>query len=113
MRRLLGELLSLLCDLGGSARPVTLLQCDTKIQKVMELTREDSVAAIASGFSVFGLGGTDFCPVFDWIETQRNANGMEKPNALLYLTDGFGAYPKNAPDYPVVLNGTGERRRGV
>ena len=44
-----------------------------------------------------GGGGTDFRPVFDWVE-RRQAN----PDALLYFTDAEGPFPKIAPPYPVI-----------
>ena len=42
-------------------------------------------------------GGTDFRPVFDWVE-QSQAN----PDALLYFTDAEGPFPRIAPPYPVI-----------
>jgi len=44
-----------------------------------------------------GHGGTDFRPVFDWVE-KNHAN----PDALLYFTDAEGAFPRSAPAYPVI-----------
>ncbi|MBC7106614.1 MAG: hypothetical protein H5T97_11805, partial [Firmicutes bacterium] len=46
---------------------------------------------------VRGRGGTDFRPVFD--EVQRRG---VFPSALVYLTDGHGAYPELPPPYPVL-----------
>lgn len=42
-------------------------------------------------------GGTDFCPVFDRIESL----GL-RIMALLYLTDTYGSFPDYAPAYPVI-----------
>jgi predicted metal-dependent peptidase len=44
-----------------------------------------------------GGGGTSFIPVFEWIREQ----GIE-PDALVYLTDGMGSFPRHAPSYPVI-----------
>ena len=44
-----------------------------------------------------GGGGTDFRPVFDWVETENLS-----PNLLVYFTDAEGDFPKLAPNYPVV-----------
>jgi len=46
---------------------------------------------------VGGGGGTDFRPVFDKIDEL----GMT-PDALIYLTDGYGGFPEVAPSYPVI-----------
>src|SRR5690606_26679325 len=43
-----------------------------------------------------GGGGTDFRPVFQWLETR-----LERPDMLLYFTDGHGEFPRDAPPYPV------------
>jgi predicted metal-dependent peptidase len=45
-----------------------------------------------------GRGGTDFRPIFSWIE-----KSMEKPPAcLIVLTDLLGPFPDQEPDYPVL-----------
>lgn len=44
-----------------------------------------------------GGGGTDFRPVFDWL-----ARSGQRPDALVYFTDGEGEFPPQPPDYPVL-----------
>ncbi|WP_298835039.1 VWA-like domain-containing protein [uncultured Piscinibacter sp.] len=44
-----------------------------------------------------GGGGTDFRPVFDWL-----ARSGQRPDALVYFTDGEGEFPSHPPDYPVM-----------
>jgi len=44
-----------------------------------------------------GGGGTAFAPVFDWIDDR----GL-RPDALVYFTDACGAFPRQAPAYPVL-----------
>lgn len=53
-----------------------------------EITRIDSIA---------GGGGTDFRPVFDWMETQDTPTDV-----LIYFTDALGKFPEFAPAYPVI-----------
>jgi len=43
-----------------------------------------------------GRGGTSFIPPFEWMAE----NGLV-PDCMVYLTDGFGAFPKK-PEYPVI-----------
>jgi predicted metal-dependent peptidase len=43
-----------------------------------------------------GGGGTDFKPVFEWVEAQDKA-----PDLLVYFTDAEGFFPKEEPIYPV------------
>jgi predicted metal-dependent peptidase len=44
-----------------------------------------------------GGGGTDFRPVFDWVEAENRS-----PNMLVYFTDAEGDFPKMPPNYPVI-----------
>jgi predicted metal-dependent peptidase len=47
--------------------------------------------------AVSGKGGTDFRPVFDWIERERLS-----PDLVVYFTDAEGPFPEREPPYPVV-----------
>ena len=47
--------------------------------------------------SVTGGGGTDFRPVFDWVEGQDL-----KPDTLVYFTDACGEFPDAEPDFPAL-----------
>lgn len=44
-----------------------------------------------------GGGGTDFAPVFEWVEAQDR-----RPDALVYFTDAEGEFPPHPPAYPVI-----------
>ena len=44
-----------------------------------------------------GGGGTDFAPVFEYVEQQ----GLD-PQALVFLSDLYGAFPEREPHYPVI-----------
>ena len=48
-------------------------------------------------FALKGGGGTDYRPVFDYIEANLPMNTM-----LLYFTDGDGFFPKYPPSYEVI-----------
>jgi predicted metal-dependent peptidase len=48
-------------------------------------------------FVIKGGGGTDYRPVFDYIEANLPMNTM-----LLYFTDGDGWFPKYPPSYEVL-----------
>jgi predicted metal-dependent peptidase len=43
-----------------------------------------------------GGGGTNFRPVFDWVEEQDRA-----PDLLVYFTDAEGVFPDVEPNFPV------------
>lgn len=46
-----------------------------------------------------GGGGTAFQPALDWFETNKDKH---KIGVLIYLTDGYGEFPRKAPSMPVV-----------
>ena len=46
-----------------------------------------------------GLGGTDFRPVFRYVEQLRQNGEFENLKGLIYFTDGFGVFPASMPDY--------------
>lgn len=74
-------------------RKIIVLWCDAKVHKADEIEDAEDVG----GLKPAGGGGTNFNPVFDWIEEQ----GIDI-DALVYLTDGYGAFPPVAPKYPVL-----------
>lgn len=104
MKQFLGELLAILRDSGGPRVEITLIQCDAEIQHVDVLTREDDADRILEGFETYGCGGTDFRPVFDYVDRCREDREDGKAfRGLLYLSDGCGDFPDKAPDYPVAF----------
>ncbi len=73
---------------------VTLLTCDPAITGISPWIFEAwDCCELPDEFS--GRGGTDFRPVFEWVERQdRN------PDLLIYFTDAEGRFPETEPDYP-------------
>lgn len=85
------EVSSLLEDFDTT---VHVLYCDTKVQGVQTVDRQDLPLRLTPQ----GGGGTDFRPVFDWVEKE----GVS-PCCLVYLTDlECYSYPEQAPEYPVL-----------
>lgn len=70
--------------------------CDAVVHQVDILEDMADIDSLRSR-KVGGGGGTDFCPVFARIDKE----GWQ-PDALVYLTDGYGQFPDHMPDYPVV-----------
>ena len=46
-----------------------------------------------------GLGGTDFRPVFEYVEQLRRDKEFTNLKGLIYFTDGCGTFPEHQPDY--------------
>jgi predicted metal-dependent peptidase len=74
---------------------LTVLQCDAAIQSVEEFEAED-LAPIPNKIAVKGRGGTDFRPVFAWVEEHADAALA----LLIYATDGYGTYPAGRAPFP-------------
>ena len=93
--RVFSELTGLLNSFGSYS--MTVVQCDSKIQKVDSF---DEMAPLPPDhkWTSHGGGGTDFRPVFNYIGKHCELH----PSLLIYLTDGFGDYPGHAPEYPVL-----------
>jgi predicted metal-dependent peptidase len=79
-------------------RPKRLLVmwCDAEVHRTDELEDAGDLPGIRCKGAPGG-GGTSFIPVFDEIAEM----GIE-PDALVYLTDGMGSFPQQAPRYTVI-----------
>ena len=65
----------------------------------------------ADSFSVAGGYGTDFRPVFAYVEELRRRGELKDLKGLMYFTDGCGEYPKKATDYETVFVLYGEEEK--
>jgi predicted metal-dependent peptidase len=90
---------------------VHIVQCDAKVQADTKITDLRDVDAFMEGFYIRGMGGTDFRPVFGYVEDLRKRGELPDMKGLIYFTDGIGQYPDKAPDYECafVFMDTGER----
>jgi predicted metal-dependent peptidase len=80
--------------ISEEARPevIYVVYCDAAVQCAQEFRTSEPVQLEPKGG-----GGTDFCPVFEWV-TEKDLT----PTCLIYLTDlCCHSYPE-APEYPVL-----------
>ena len=63
-----------------------MIQADAKIQSITAYDEMDGIE-IPKKMKVAGRGGTDFRPVFAWIDENAPRSN------LIYATDGFGDFP--------------------
>lgn len=66
--------------------------CDAEIAHTETYTKPLTVK-----LKLVGGGGTDFRPPFDWVR-----DNVTSPCGLIYFTDGYGTFPDNQPEYPVL-----------
>jgi predicted metal-dependent peptidase len=93
----IAEFLAEISALKGQMRArITLIPCDAQIAEdapwIFEPWEELRLKTTVSGG-----GGTDFRPVFQWVEEQ----GLQ-PQVLVYFSDLEGRFPELAPSYPVL-----------
>jgi predicted metal-dependent peptidase len=79
--------------LGAYETTIRVVYCDASVQGTETFTRAD----LPLKLSPRGGGGTNFRPVFKWVEDEHLS-----PAAVIYLTDGCGEFPTQEPDHPVL-----------
>ena len=101
VRHFMEETYGILSDHENFFRKMNLyiIQCDSFIQDVMHITCEDDWKDYLKHLVIHGRGGTDFRPVFEYVENLRCKGALHNLKGLLYFTDGDGIYPKRPTDY--------------
>lgn len=97
--RFFSEMAGIVADLNP--QELIVIWCDAKVQRVDELEEPEDLDQLRMEINDLGGapggGGTDFRPVFRKVEKL----GLQ-PDMLVYLTDTYGSFPQNEPDYPVI-----------
>lgn len=78
---------------------IHILFCDAALQKKAVVTSQEELAAFLDEIEVSGFGGTDFRPVFSYLEQMIGNGTFTRLRGLLYFTDGFGTYPEYVPSF--------------
>ncbi len=78
---------------------IHILQCDMMIRDTAVITTMAEFEKYIETMEIKGLGGTDFRPVFSYVNEQIEQNVFQRFGGLLYFTDGDGVYPKYRPSY--------------
>ena len=78
---------------------VHIIQCDATIQEDAKITSQEEFDAYLKNMTIHGLGGTDFRPVFSYVDWLREKKEFQNLKGLIYFTDGFGTFPAKKPDY--------------
>ena len=78
---------------------VHIIQCDAQVQEDARITSQEDFDKYIKNMKIRGLGGTDFRPVFgyvDWLLEQKEFTNLK---GLIYFTDGYGTFPAQMPKY--------------
>ncbi|MBR1629679.1 MAG: hypothetical protein IJ679_10535 [Lachnospiraceae bacterium] len=78
---------------------IHIIECDERVQKDVEIRRVEQIEEYESQFEAVGGYGTDYRPVFSYVEDLRKEGRLRSLKGLLYFTDGYGIYPERATDF--------------
>lgn len=101
VQRFLDEICSLLSEQEYFFRKIRvhLIQCDCVIQDHRIITSLEAWKQESHSLKIQGRGGTDFTPVFSYIEKLQKEKQINHLKGLLYFTDGDGIYPQKQTSY--------------
>lgn len=78
---------------------IHIIQCDATIQEDAKITSQEEFDNYLSQMKIHGLGGTDFRPVFGYVDYLREKKEFSNLKGLIYFTDGYGTFPEKKPPY--------------
>lgn len=76
-----------------------ILQCDATIQEDAKITSQQEFDEYIKTMKIRGLGGTDFRPVFGYVDWLLEKKEFMNLKGLIYFTDGWGTFPARMPEY--------------
>lgn len=76
-----------------------IIQCDAEIQEDAVITTQEEFDAYLATMQLHGFGGTDFRPVFKYVNELVDMKQFTDLKGLIYFTDGYGTFPEKEPDY--------------
>ena len=76
-----------------------IIQCDEKVHSDVKITSEEELKEYMEHFRLYGEGGTDFRPAFEYVDGLLEKGEFEDLKGLIYFTDGYGVYPASMPRY--------------
>ena len=82
---------------------IHIIQCDSEIQSDTVIEDLSRLEAYLDGFTLRGFGGTDFRPVFTYVQQLIDNGSLKDMKGLVYFTDGYGIYPPRKPPYEVLF----------
>jgi predicted metal-dependent peptidase len=78
---------------------IHIIQCDAAVQEDAKLTTTEEFDEYLKTLELRGFGGTDFRPVFRYVNNMAEKGEFEDLRGLIYFTDGCGTFPEKQPPY--------------
>lgn len=76
-----------------------IIQCDAQIQEDAHITCQRDFEDYLAHTELHGFGGTDFRPVFQYVDQLIRDGAFTNLRGMIYFTDGAGIFPERKPDY--------------
>lgn len=96
----LEEAYSILRQTGvGRHANIHIIQCDEMVRSDDIVRSEADLRVLISDFKLIGGKGTDFRPVFTYVDKLIDEGGFRNLKGLIYFTDGMGTFPARRPRY--------------
>lgn len=101
VRRFLEETYSVLLENESYFKKVNIhiIQCDEKVHQDVKITSREELERYMEHFQLYGEGGTDFRPAFEYVDRLIETGEYTNLKGLIYFTDGYGIYPNKMPPY--------------
>lgn len=100
VKRFLEEAFEVLRQSGlGNGVNLHIIQCDDEVRSDDVIRGEGDLRRLMAGFRLKGGGGTDFRPVFAYVDQLISEGRFRDLRGLMYFTDGFGTFPSKRPPY--------------
>ena len=78
---------------------IHLIECDDQVQNDILITDVSALKQYAGSMEIKGGMGTDFRPVFTYVEDLIRRGKLNDLRGLMYFTDGYGTFPSDPTPY--------------
>lgn len=78
---------------------IHIIQCDAVVQNDTTIRSQKDLENYIAHLTLKGFGGTDFRPVFAYVENMIQIGAIQRLEGLLYFTDGYGVFPAKPTTY--------------
>lgn len=82
---------------------IHIIQCDETVRCDRKITCDEELRSYMDHFRLIGDGGTDFRPVFAYVDELLKKKAFRRLKGLIYFTDGRGTFPISRPPYDVAF----------
>ncbi len=90
------------CEISNRTN-LHIIQCDDNVRSDNVIRNRGDMRRLIDNMELKGGRGTDFRPVFDYVDHLKEEGEFSNLRGLIYFTDGIGSYPTRKPGYPVAF----------